>query len=263
MIFSKVKLQEMKISESLICAIGVSMNSTIFKRVIFSFLLVFFMLSLNAQNLNIAGAFPTIDHSAKLSKKFSYNVYVFSANSLYNWDNNEHSKSLYVYGEAGLSYSPIKSLTFTNSYVYERQNPFELYFRNEHRIFQQVTHHSQFGNFKLKNRVRFDERFIQNRTTQKFEFSHRLRYLVGTEFPISDRNYILAYSEQFFNTVKHKQRRYNENWSALQLGFKLNNNNYIEAGYLFVSWRYNENGNWFNQHYLQTTWVNKLDFRKK
>jgi len=38
--------------------------------------------------------------------------------------------------------------------------------------------------------------------------------------------------------------------------------NAIEFGYLFVGWINDNQNNWFNQHYLQTTWVIKLNFNK-
>ena len=75
----------------------------------------------------------------------------------------------------------------------------------------------------------------------------------------------MSYTEFFFNTTSGAKFQFNENWSAFQLGYKINPKNAIELGYLYVGWIYNDQNDWFNQHYLQVTWVSKFDFtnRKK
>lgn len=222
---------------------------------------LFFLSNCNAQNSTVGGFFPTVDHSGELSNKFSYNSYLFGALKPYS-SSEGSARALYIYAENGLSYKLTDKLSFTNSYVYERQQPFESNSRNEHRLFQQLTLKFPINKFSLKQRLRFDERFIQNSVTQKFDFSHRLRYLIGTNYTINEMWYIMSYTEMFFNINKGGKFQFNENWSALQLGYNINNKNTIEFGYLFVGWIYNNQNNWFNQHYLQTTWVSKLNFNK-
>lgn len=225
-------------------------------------LLIFFSFNCSfAQNVSIGGIFPTIDHSGELSKRWSYNSYLFAAIKPYR-SNEGNARPLYLYGEFGLSYLLADNLWLTGSYVYERQQPFETNARNEHRLFQQITFKLPLNRFNIKQRLRFDERFIENISTDQFEFSHRLRYLLGATYDLSDEFYLMSYTEFFFNTTSGANFQFNENWSAFQLGYKFNKNNSIEFGYLFVGWIYNNQNNWFNQHYLQTTWVNKLNFNK-
>ncbi len=214
-----------------------------------------------AQNIDIAGLFPTLDHSGQLSNRFSYNNYWFGAIKPYASAEGS-ARALYLYAENGLSYNITDKLSFTNSYVYERQQPFETNARNEHRLFQQFTLKLPVQQATFKQRIRFDERWIENTETQKFHFSHRIRYLLGGTVPFSDKWYLMSYTEFFFNTTKGAQFQFNENWSALQLGYNFNANNAIEFGYLFVGWIKDNHNNWFNQHYLQTTWVSKLNFNK-
>lgn len=214
-----------------------------------------------AQNRTIAGFFPTIDHSGELSNRFSYNSYVFEAIKPYS-STEGSARALYLYAENGLSYKITAKISFTNSYVYERQQPFEITARNEHRLFQQLTLKLPFNKFLLKQRLRFDERFIQNNQSNSYDFSHRLRYLLGGSFELNDKWYLMTYSEFFFNTTKGAKFQFNENWSALQIGCNINKKNAIEFGYLFVGWINNSQNNWFNQNYLQTTWVSKLNFNK-
>lgn len=218
------------------------------------------------QNINYGGVFPTVDHSGKLSDKWSYNAYLFAAAKPYSHTNSlnlkDNARILYAYSETGISYNITPQLSATASYVYERQNPFEDNYRNENRLFQQLTLKLPFkSEFELKQRLRFDERFIGNRLTGKIDFSHRVRYLIGVSRPINDKWYFFGYSEVFFGTSGKFQ--FNENWSALQLGRKFNSIHAIEFGFLYVGWIYNDANNWFNQHYLQFTWVSKLNFSKK
>ena len=53
-----------------------------------------------------------------------------------------------------------------------------------------------------------------------------------------------------------------ENWFYAALGWNLNSQNKLEAGLLYVTWDIG-NKSWFNQYYLQFTWINYIDLRKK
>lgn len=220
-----------------------------------------------AQNTTYFGLFPTIDHSASISRLFEYNVYLFDAIKPYSTDEGDmrdEARSLYAYGEAGLTVKLGKYLAFTNSYVYERQQPFRDDYRNEHRLFQQLTCNEDVGRFRFKQRLRFDERFIENRETGKSPFTHRLRLLMGLRYELNEKGtYFTGYTEFFLNTMPGSVVVYNENWSAAQIGFSLNSNNYVECGLLYVGWAINNNPDWLHQNYLQITWVNRLDFRKE
>lgn len=227
---------------------------------------LFWLCQIRGQNVQYFGWFPTIDHSAKLAERWGYNVYLFDAIKPYSNEINgerDAARSFYAYGEAGLSYSLTKRLSATAAYVHERQNPFLDSYRTENRLFQQLTLKLPVGKkAELKQRLRFDERFVQNRATGETPFTHRLRYLLGFKQPFAaDKLYFMAYSEAFFNTSK--SFKFEENWSAAQLGFRLNERNSIEAGLLFVGWINNAAGDWLDQFYLQTTWVSNLDFSKK
>lgn len=215
----------------------------------------------DGQNRIYFGAFPTIDHSGTFSDNWSYNSYNFVAIKPYNTAQDK-ARVLFLYTENGVSYSLSKRWTFTNSYVYERQEPFESIARNEHRLFQQITFQEALSvKAKTKMRIRFDERFIENIYTGEFNFSHRLRFLIGFSSDFSEKLYGFAYSEFFFRTSG--AFKFNENWSALQLGYNLNERSSLEFGYLYVGWIYNQPNQWLQQHYLQTTWVNKLKLNNK
>lgn len=227
-----------------------------------SFLCVLLLLPFiaSAQNVNSFGLFPTIDHSGDLSEKFSYNVYLFDAITLGDDSNGAlPTGSFYLYGEAGLSYKLTSRWSVTASYVHEGQNPFRDEYRVENRAFQQLTYKHSFPRLEWKHRLRFDERFIQDRTTGETNFSGRLRYLMGVKWPTDTRAYFMGYVEPFFNTSQ--DFTYEENWSAAQFGYKFNDTHGIEAGLLLVNWKMPYG--WLNQWYFQATWVSHIDLRKK
>lgn len=214
-----------------------------------------------AQNIRYVGIFPTLDASGVLSEKLGYNVYLFGAVKPYESTEKalrDPARLFIGYGEAGISYPLLSNITASLSYVYERQNVFESNYRNENRGFAQLTWSKAYKKVKPKLRVRYDARFVQNRVTGETPFTNRLRFLGGLSYPLSKHLYFTGYSEFFFNTTSRASADYEENWSAIQLGRKLNTNHAVEFGYLYVGWKLNPQNEWIHQHYLQLTWVMKF-----
>ena len=100
---------------------------------------------------------------------------------------------------------------------------------NEHRIFQQFTSKQNVGSVSLTHRYRFEQRFVES------DFKMRLRYFLAFKVPIlktessPTKLYLSAYNEVFLNTesdVFDRNRVYGG------LGYQLNKNVRIEAGYM-------------------------------
>lgn len=233
-------------------------------RLILSVLFVNSTLFCFSQNRNIIGVFPTIDHSASLSQKLDYGVYIFGAFPLFELNSLNHSNDLYFhlfYSEIALTFNKSKQLSFTGSYLYQRENVLKSSSINENRFYLQSKYKHSIGRLNLAHRLRFDGRFIQNKSTGKFPFSHRIRYLIGLDYDLNSKSYLTSYEELFFNTLKNANPIYNENWFYAAYGRKLNERNKIETGLLFVTWNIG-NKNWYNQYYFQLTWINRLNFIK-
>lgn len=220
-----------------------------------------------SQSKKIAGVFPTIDHSGKLSKRIDYNFYYFGAFPLLNFKQpnfKQDAEILLFYAEQDLTYNLNKKLSFSAAYVFQKEAINLLIMTNEHRLHVQSTFKHTLKEFNIKHRVRLDNRFIENWQTGEKPYSHRLRYLIGIETPIKksiDKLYFTAYQEAFFNTFKSAKKVYAENWAYLALGVKLNKSNKLEAGPLYITWN-TGNKNWFHQYYLQLSWVSQLDFTR-
>lgn len=220
-----------------------------------------------AQSIYKSGVFPTIDHTGTISNKIDYSIYYFGAFPIVNFTNTNEPKDanfLLFYSEQALTLNVKKRLSFTGSFVYQREYVNNDNYSNENRLFIQATYKQSTKKVNLKHRLRFDSRFIQNKTTGERPFTHRLRYLIGLDFPIKNKKnnlYFTAYEEAFFNTFKSTGAVYGENWAYAALGIKLNNRNKLETGPLYITW--NTGGqNWFHQYYLQMTWISSIDFTK-
>jgi len=222
---------------------------------------------LHAQSTYVGGVFPTIDHSGTITKHLEYSFYYFGACPLFQFDNpnlSEDANFLLFYSEQALTFHLNPRLSFTGSYVYQRENAIKPYYSNENRVHVQATYKQSINTINLKHRLRFDNRFILNRSTLETPYTHRLRYLIGIDFPIPNKKnnlYFTAYQEAFFNTYKKASKVYGENWAFAALGIKLNDKNKIETGPLYITWNTGEK-NWFHQYYLQLSWISHLDFTK-
>ncbi len=229
---------------------------------------IFFILSpllASAQSIHLGGLFPTIDHSGTLTDKLEYSLYYFAAFPLIDFKSPNSLKDPYFhlfYSEQALSYIINSKFSITGSYVYQRENVVYNNYVNENRFYLQAKYKHELNQLNFVHRVRFDGRFIQNRFINEIPFTHRLRYLIGFDTPINEKLYFTIYEELFFNTFKNTSVVYGENWAYAALGKKINARNKLEAGLLYVTWNIGEQ-KWFNQYYLQLTWINHLNFRKE
>jgi hypothetical protein len=233
-------------------------------KIFFNLFLILICFSSKSQYLNIGGLFPTIDHSGRINEKLDYGIYYFGAFPLINFNKlniSEYATFHLLYLEQSLTYKKSEKISFTGSYLYQKENVLKSNYVSENRVYFQTKYKQQFTNFKLTHRFRFDARFVQNRMTNKSPFTGRLRYLIGFDKDLSEKYYFSAYEELFFNTMKNASPIYNENWAYLGIGKKLNEKNKLEIGLLYVTWNLSEK-KWFNQFYAQVTWINQLDFNK-
>ena len=221
-----------------------------------------------AQSSGSIGVFPTIDHSGTLSSKWAYSLYYFAAADLYHSRSADGSRPKAVvsalYAENAIHYKLRPSFALTGSYVYERQKPFGDSYRNEHRYYVQGTYVHQEGSTTFKHRLRYDGRFIQNRLTDIWPYTSRIRYLFGVKKPLGNSLvYVSAYNELFFNTFKNDNVLYAEYWADADFGFKTGKNSSLEVGPLYIFWVNNPQYDLTNFAYLQLAWVSQVDLSKK
>lgn len=235
---------------------------------LYSIIILLSIKTAKAQNREIGGAFPTIDHSGTFNNKWSYSLYYFGAFSLINPEiagvkDEPHLNAFY--SEQTLSFNVNKEWSFTGSYVYERQNAFRTTYRNENRFYIQTTYKYNLNLTNVKHRLRYDGRYIENRVTKETPYTNRLRYLIGLSTPFkkeSDKVYFTAYNEFFFDLDKSSTAIYSENWAFAGFGFKTKSIGKFEIGPLYIFWVANKSNDLINFYYLQLTWVTHLNFKK-
>lgn len=223
--------------------------------------LLFISGSAVAQSVQVAGFFPTIDLSLPLASSVDASLYYFGAFPVFKLNTTAKEKIpdlFLLYAEQALTYHFNPHLSLTASYVYQKTIEMEGKDVNENRLYFQATYKHSIKSLQLKHRLRFDNRFVQNRETGNAPYTHRLRYLAGFEFPINNKIYASAYEELFLNTTPNANVFYEENWAYAALGYKINPSQKIEAGPLYITW-YTGGSSWLNQYYLQLTWIARIN----
>lgn len=235
-----------------------------------SIIIIFICGEVNSQNVNHFGLFPVIDHSGQLSDKWNYSFYYFGAFNLINEKVNgvaEGPNFAVFYSEQAITYQLNTHLSFTGSYVYERQLPLDKdNYRNENRFYLQTTLNSNIGRALMRYRLRYDGRFIQNRVTGESPYTSRLRFLIGATVSLSQKNnrlYFTAYNEMFFNTYKNPVTVYAENWAFAGIGLRTKKSGAFELGPFYIAFVDYTGGNLLNYYYLQFNWITHLDSRKE
>lgn len=236
-------------------------------RLYISSLLLLLAVAAHAQRSQHYGIFPTIDHSGTLTDRLGYSLYYFGGANLLNKRDDgikEPSELFVFYSEQALTYKLGKGFSLAGSYVYERQHPMGDNYRDEHRFYLQGAYSYNLGNTTLRHRLRFDGRFIGDRITGDYPYTHRLRYLFGLSAPLQGKQgrwYLNAYNEFFFNTHSSLPVLYAEDWAYAGVGYKTRKAGNFEVGPLYMFW-VNSGGrrDLTNFYYLQLTWATHIDF---
>jgi hypothetical protein len=225
-----------------------------------------------AQNITFYGVLPAINQTGKISKKWNYNF--FASTTIDAFDENIRgveypATDLQLYIQPSIIYVLSPNLNFAGSYTYQRNNPFNGNFVNEHRLWQQIIFSLPVSSGRITNRFRFEERFIENRATGEYPFSTRARYQLGFNMPLQGRTleknefYFNAYNEFYFSLTGAKNATYSENWSYAGFGYDLGKMGRLELGYLFQVLVRNPQQDLRFFNLTQVTWITNFNFGKK
>ena len=143
-------------------------------------------------------------------------------------ENGTHINQLLV--RPALGYKLNENLSIWQGYGWVT-NYLPRFFR-EQRIWQQILHEKEFPKFTLINRLRLEERFMQNVEGVNL----RTRYMLKGIYPIGKRKIwgIVMYDELFINLVSHfggPQAGIDQNRFFVGLNRKINDNLTVEGGY--------------------------------
>jgi hypothetical protein len=146
--------------------------------------------SLRAQNLTFFGTLPAMNLNVRISEKFDYNFFGSTTIDVFNKEIDGiyyPSTDLQLYIQPSLSYKFKKQINFSFSFTYQRNNPFRTIFVNEYRFWQQAMFKKNLKLGKLTNRIRFEERFTENKLIGNYPLSTRLRYQIGFTMPLKKK----------------------------------------------------------------------------
>lgn len=242
------------------------------KKIALTFGLVLICTIAFTQNLIFYGFLPALNQTGRISKKVNYNL--FTSTTIDAFDEKINSvdypaTDLQFYLQPSIIYVHSPNLNFAGSYTYQRNNPINKNFINEHRLWQQVIFsHPVFGG-RLTNRFRFEERFIENKVTGEYPFLTRQRYQVGFNIPLQGRTldkhefYLNTYNEFYFSLTGAKNATYSENWTYVGCGYDLAKMGRIELGYLLQVAVRNKQQNLRFLNLTQIMWVTNFNFPKK
>jgi len=173
------------------------------------------------------------------------------------------------YLQPSVIYVHSPQLNFAASYTYQRNNPFQDNFVNEHRLWQQAIYSMPLGVGKLNQRLRVEERFIENRVLNTYPFFTRARYQIAFNRPLQGRTldahefYLNMYNEFYFSLTGAKNATYSENWTYSGAGYDLGNMGRFEVGYLFQTAVRNAQKDLRFLNLAQVMWVKNFSLKKK
>ena len=101
----------------------------------------------------------------------------------------------------------------------------------ENRIWQQFILRNKVNNIKLRHRYRLEQRWIKKDNFT--DFKNRARYMISAKIPLSKKEdfplFLSVYDEIFLNI---SDTPFDQNRLFGALGFQINNNMNVQAGYL-------------------------------
>lgn len=139
---------------------------------------------------------------------------------------------------------------------------------NEHRLWEQALFTTQLKRGRFTNRIRLEERFIEDRATGDYPYSTRLRYQIGYNRPLQGNTlekhefYLNMHNEFYFSLTGARNATYSEDWSYIGCGYDLGNMGHIELGYLLQVAVRNQQQDLRLLNLMQVIWNTNFTFKR-
>ena len=238
-------------------------------KTLFGLFLGFIGMGISAQDLNFKGVLPMWNQTGNISPKFNYNFTIYPTFDVLDESVQGMSypkTTLQLYVQPSLIYLLNAQWQMAVSYTYQRNNPINERYSNEHRLWQQSSFMHNIEKGQISHRVRMEERFIQNRADDSYPLSTRLRYQMACMVPLEGPSleakeyYFNSYNEFFFSLSGQRNALYSDNWTYLGIGYHLGDLGRIELGYLLQNAIRNPAGDHRYLHLLQMAWFSNFRF---
>lgn len=193
--------------------------------------------SLHAQNLVFFGTLPAFSSTFRFSEQWEVGFFCSTTIDAIPMKVNEvlyPAKDLQLYIQPSVLYRINPDWSIAASYTYQRNNPITDDYSNEHRFWEQVAFAHSVETLRFGHRLRIEERFIENRQTELYPFSLRLRYQLSATAPFASNSawYWTAFNEWYASVVGARNADYSENWTFAGVGCNVTPTTRLEAGYL-------------------------------
>lgn len=186
-----------------------------------------------SQNINFAGTAPALSFTSVPAKKLDINFLVTSKLRVGDYTIKEeqyNTKVLEIYSQVLATYKIDKHFQTGVGYGFQRNNPFNNNWRNEHRLVQQVMYATAKEPFKFYSRFRFEERWFSYPTAQN-EFGTRARYLAGIIKKLDKKNTYWQLNDEIYAITSGRKNAFiSENWIYTGIGFGVKPLGRLETG---------------------------------
>jgi len=226
-----------------------------------------------SQDINVFGFTPAISQTTPLSKKIDWGLFLCSTYIPTDYTfaglNYPASDIRFQFGNS-FTYKPTKTLGLTLGHLYQRNFPFDERYINEYRPYQQINFSHVLSNFKISHRLRFSERFIQNKTTSNYPLTTMLQYLTSIQIPLQgktiDENefYLTGYAEEYLTlSGEKKYKTFSEFWAYVAIGYNFCKYGKLQTGFVYEWVIRNQNLDTRNLSYVELFWITNFDLFNK
>lgn len=232
---------------------------------VFLFLILVISNSALARTFDTYGAVPFLSLSKGLGPKYDLSFYHSDTFALTrrSFERKEYpSRDQQAYFQTAINYKLLPSVNLSLGHIYQRNNPLEVDFVNEHRIFGQTTYAHMQDAFQITHRVRFEQRFIDERDAH--ENKTRVRYQIGMNFPLDGRQldpgewYFNCYNEFYFSTTGERYAFFSDDWAYAGFGYQTFDWGKLEVGPLAQYSVVNRDKDYKSFYALQFGWILKF-----
>jgi len=196
-------------------------------------------ISLYAQDLTQIGILPRINYLEPINDHFNLNFTAFSEidpadNRAGDFELPARVINLTFVG--GVSYKLRLNSIVTAGYLFRIIDPFRSEHRLEHRFIAQFVQFQHIGSLRLRHHFRFEERFIEEVNSNRFNAITRLSYSLGWDLPLQGKHldakefYLNSLSSYFVQPTKPRTAFNNLTEFYLGLGYKTENIGRFEIG---------------------------------
>ncbi|MBS4065399.1 MAG: DUF2490 domain-containing protein [Chitinophagaceae bacterium] len=219
--------------------------------------LLFSKENIHAQDLYFGSAAPSVSITGTLKNHLDINLLSVSKIRLGNYDIKQvqyRSQVLELYSQLLLSYKINAHWQIAGGYGFQRNNPFDDNWRNEHRLVQQVSFIVPGKGLRFYNRFRLEERWFSYPTASS-AFGTRARYQAGLIKKLNTNNVYWQINDELYAITSGPGNSFlSENWIYTGIGFPIKSLGHWETGFGYNSVVRNTNKDLLNLLLLQVSW---------